>query len=203
MNIPALRRWFLKGILALVPILILMMPPKGSADVGNKRTVVTFSAPVEIPGNKVLPAGTYVFKLLDSTGTRNVVQIYNEDETRMLATILGISDSRLNPPDRNVFTFEERASGSPEAIRSWFYPGDLNGVQFVYPHQEAAQIAKRTHNHVLSMPDQEMPSVSANAKSPSDPGVQALEHAHVAAVDPSGKDEDMSQAVAASKTKNR
>ena len=32
----------------------------------DKKTVVTFSQPVEIPGGIVLPAGTYVFKLLNS-----------------------------------------------------------------------------------------------------------------------------------------
>jgi len=37
--------------------------------------VVTFSGPVEIPG-KALPAGTYVFKLLDSQGNRNIVQVF-------------------------------------------------------------------------------------------------------------------------------
>src|SRR4051794_2326191 len=41
------------------------------ADELNRKTVVTFSGPVEIPGVHlagwgVLPAGTYVFKILDS-----------------------------------------------------------------------------------------------------------------------------------------
>jgi LPXTG-motif cell wall-anchored protein len=29
--------------------------------------------------------------------------------------------------------FEERHSGAPEAIQSWFYPGDNTGWEFIYP----------------------------------------------------------------------
>lgn len=45
--------------------------PAAIADDWNRKTVVTFNGPVEIPGVhltgwSVLPAGTYVFKILDS-----------------------------------------------------------------------------------------------------------------------------------------
>ena len=58
----------------------------------DKRTMVTFDAPVEIPGisAQVLPAGTYVFRLADSAGNRHVVQIYNRDETHLYANILTV-----------------------------------------------------------------------------------------------------------------
>ena len=46
------------------------------ADQHDKKTIVTFNAPVEIPG-KALPVGTYVFKLLDSMGNRNIVQVFD------------------------------------------------------------------------------------------------------------------------------
>ena len=52
------------------------------ADEWNKKTVVTFTEPVQIPG-AVLPAGTYVFKLMDSASDRNIVQIFNADETHL------------------------------------------------------------------------------------------------------------------------
>jgi hypothetical protein len=48
------------------------------ADEWNKRTVLTFSQPVEIPG-RVLPAGTYTFMLADSMSDRHIVQIFNAD----------------------------------------------------------------------------------------------------------------------------
>ena len=36
------------------------------ADEGNQKTTLTFSEPVELPGI-VLPAGKYVFKLVETT----------------------------------------------------------------------------------------------------------------------------------------
>ena len=35
-----------------------------------------------------------------------------------------------------IVQFEERKSGSPEAIHSWFYPGENTGWQFIYPKEE-------------------------------------------------------------------
>jgi hypothetical protein len=102
------------------------------ADEWNKKTIVTFGDAVEIPG-QVLPAGTYVFRLADSASNRHIVQIWNEDASQLLATILTVADYRLDPEDRAMFEFEERPSDSPMALHSWFYPGDNTGHQFVYP----------------------------------------------------------------------
>lgn len=102
------------------------------ADTWDKKTIVTFSDSVEIPG-QVLPAGTYVFKLANSASDRHIVQIWNGDETQTLATILAIPNYRLDTPDRTIFEFDERPGDSPMALHSWFYPGDNSGQEFVYP----------------------------------------------------------------------
>jgi hypothetical protein len=109
----------------------LWLAPAAKADEWNKRTVMTFNAPVEIPG-KVLEAGTYVFKLYNSQSDRTIVQIYTADEKQLVATIMGIPDYRLDTPEKTIVAFDERPAGSPEAIHSWFYPGDNYGVEFVY-----------------------------------------------------------------------
>lgn len=96
---------------------------------------MTFNDPVEIPG-KVLPAGTYVFKLADSQSDRTIVEVFIADENQILATILAIANYRLDIPEKTLVTFEERSSGSPEALHSWFYPGDNYGIEFVYPKSE-------------------------------------------------------------------
>jgi len=108
------------------------MLPTAQADEWNKESTVTFSSAVQIPG-QVLPPGSYVFKLADSQTDRHVVQIFNEDQTHIIATILAIPAYRLKPTDETLITFEERPDGSPEAVKRWFYPGDLDGVAFVYP----------------------------------------------------------------------
>jgi len=60
------------------------LAPRTNADTWDRLTKVTFSGPVEIPG-QVLPAGTYWLKLLDSPSNRNIAQISNEDRNKVHA----------------------------------------------------------------------------------------------------------------------
>jgi hypothetical protein len=124
------------------------------ADESNKKTTITFSGPVEIPGVHlkgwgVLPAGTYVFKVMDSQSDRHIVQIFNQDETIVYATILAIPNYRLKATDKTVITFRERPAGEPEALRAWFYPGDNYGQEFVYGKEKAIALAKTENTPVL------------------------------------------------------
>lgn len=107
------------------------VPPRANADEWNKKTIVTVNAPVELPG-VVLPVGTYVFQLLDSPSDRDIVEVFNQDESHIYATIMAIPDYRVEPTNETIITLEERPKDSPEAIKEWFYPGDLNGLEFVY-----------------------------------------------------------------------
>src|SRR5579859_8164413 len=112
------------------------------ADQWNKKTILTFSQPIEVPG-KVLPAGTYTFKLLDSMSYRHIVQIWNEDGTELITTILAIPNYRLEPTGETVMNFHERPGICPVALRAWFYPGDNFGHEFVYPKERAAELAEK------------------------------------------------------------
>jgi Protein of unknown function (DUF2911) len=107
------------------------VPHRAAADEWDKQTTFTFSRDVEIPG-KVLPAGTYVFKLADSPADRHVVQVFDENR-RILATVLTIPAQRLRAADEPQIRFEEQPAGAPLPIKTWFYPGDLGGEEFVYP----------------------------------------------------------------------
>ena len=126
------------------------LAPHVAADAANQLTKVTFSGPVEIPG-QVLPAGTYEFKVLDFNAP-DIVQIMNQDGTKVYGTLLAIPDYRQKPTGKTVITFSERKATSPEAVRAWFYPGDNYGHEFVYPKPRAAQLAKLTGQSVPSMP---------------------------------------------------
>ena len=116
------------------------------ADEWNKETKLEFSKPVQVPG-KVLEAGKYVFKLADSDSDRNIVQIYSEDassDQKFVTTILAIPAYRVVTPDQPIVQFEEGAAGSPEAIHSWFYPGDNAGWGFVYPKGQSLGASANT-----------------------------------------------------------
>jgi hypothetical protein len=101
----------------------------------NKKTIVTFSDSVEVPG-AILPPGTYVFKLLDLSSIRNVVQIMSADEDFVFATVIAIPIERTEPADHTLFRFSERPADSPVALHTWFYPGETTGLEFIYPTYE-------------------------------------------------------------------
>jgi len=128
------------------------LAPRTFADDDNKRTDVTINGPVEVPG-RVLPAGSYVFKLLDSQSDRNILEIYDKNEQQLITIVMAVPDYKLRTPEKPIISFEERASNSPEAIKAFFYPGDNYGLQFVYPHDQAVKIARRTNQNVLAMRD--------------------------------------------------
>jgi hypothetical protein len=126
------KRWKFALLSLLVVLVALTVAPVARAEQWDKETVVTFSGPIEVPG-KILPAGTYVFKLANNQSDRQIVQIFTKDHRNLLATIQAIPDYHLAPTEKPVISFAERPSGRPEAVQSWFYPGDNYGIKFVYP----------------------------------------------------------------------
>jgi len=134
-------------VLFCLALLIALAIP-ASADEWNKKTTITFTDPVAIPG-MVLPPGTYVFKLLNSATNRNIVLVYNEEENHLYKMILAIPNYRLMRNDDTVLRFKEGLRGAPDALRAWFYPADHWGQEFVYPRTEAVLITKAAGEPVL------------------------------------------------------
>src|SRR5436305_4768250 len=137
-----------------------MLAPIARADEWNKKTILTFSGPVQIPG-ATLPAGSYVFKLADISGNRHVVQVFDKDEHKIYTTLLAVPNQRLEPSDKPVILFSERATGSPQAVKVWYYPGETVGNEFVYPKSQAMRIAKATHQRVLATNNEPAASTTA------------------------------------------
>jgi hypothetical protein len=156
------------------------------ADEWNRKTKMTFDQPIEVPGvgAQILPAGTYIFKIMDLSD-RHVVQISNEAEDHVFTTILAIPNYRLKITGKTVMTFKERGEGQPEAIRAWFYPGREWGEEFVYPKSRAIEIAKVVNEPVLATPI-ELPAP-----------VEALKTAPVIAVKPTGEEVAVAEVVQA------
>jgi hypothetical protein len=177
-----------------------MLVPSTMADNLTRKTVITFASPVEIPGVHlqgwdVLPAGTYVFKVMDSLSDRHIVQIFNKDETTIYATILAIPNYRLQATNKTVITFRERPVGQPEALRAWFYPGKNWGEEFVYPKAKAIELAKATDTPVLFTPAEIPLEVAEPIDSVDAPVVMELKRAPVMAVTPAGEEVEVAQVV--------
>jgi hypothetical protein len=174
--------------------------PGVKADEWNRKTTITFSGPVEIPGVHqkgwgVLPAGTYIFKILDSQSDRHIVQIFNQGETEVYATILAIPNFRLKATDKTVMTFRERPAGQPEALRAWFYPGRNWGEEFVYGKAMAIELAKASNETVLYTPAEIPVEVVEPIKTADEPVVAVMRTAPVMAVKPTGEDVELAEVV--------
>ena len=156
------------GVASLIPQLAL-------ADQWNKRTILTINEPVQVPG-EVLQPGKYVMKLLDSPANRHIVQIFNEREDHLYATILAIPNYRLQPTGKTEFQWWEVPAGQPRAMRAWFYPGDNFGQEFAYPKTAAVQIAQQ--NNVA------VPTTAAESES-------EMATANVTAVDKTGTEQEL------------
>lgn len=168
-----------KALLIALGGVLLLGAFAAHAQTFNKRTKITFSQPVAVPG-RVLAAGTYTFTILDSFADRNVVQIWNADKTHLITTILAIPDYRLGPTDKTVIEFRERPAGRPQAVKAWFYPGFAYGIEFVYSKKEAVQIAE-----VESAP---VPAEAA------EPTPETYESVPLVAVTPQGQEQPLAQA---------
>lgn len=126
------------GVLVVIAALGFILLPKIGASDWDQKSMLTFTQAVEVPGT-VLPAGTYVFKVLDA---RNVIRILNKDESHVLATFTSIPKYTERPYDRTFIQYAERPMGSPPAIGAWFYPGRIEGHEFIYPMQGVSEFER-------------------------------------------------------------
>ena len=173
------------------------MVQRAAADDFDQKTVFTFSGPVEIPG-QVLSAGTYVFKLADSSSDRNIVQVFNKDETHLYGTFLAIPDYRIKPAGKTIITFEERPAGSPEAVKAWFYPGENYGHDFVYPKPKATALAKANNTPVPSMPAEFAANTIKPAATVKAPHIVAMSQAPLKAQKPTEEEVEIAEVFAVS-----
>jgi hypothetical protein len=160
--------------------LAVLIAPGARADEWNKKSFLTFSGPVQIPG-ATLPAGTYTFELANPDTSRHVIRVSSQDGTEVKALFMTIPSERLDTPSENLVMFSERPAGMPQAIQAWFYPGDRIGEEFVYPKKQAMEIAKVTHKSVLATDDDTTAGTSDSER------MAAMKGASVGRVDESGQ----------------
>jgi len=116
---------------------------------------------------------------------RHIVQIFNQNENEIYATILALPNVRLKATDSVVITFRETPAGQPLALRAMFYPGREWGEEFVYPKTKAVELAKAVSEPVPTLPA----AIEEEQGMPEAPEVIAeLEQAPIFATEPSGEE---------------
>ncbi|MGB2667652.1 MAG: hypothetical protein WAK48_26885 [Candidatus Acidiferrum sp.] len=149
-----MRKAFLTLLVAAV-FFALSLTPVAIADNWDKKTIVTFDQDVEIPG-QVLPAGTYVFKLLRSNSDRSVVQVWTAGEKQLLATLITAGDSYPNPSGEPYFVLDMTGTdeGYPPTLVSWFFAGGNDGREFIYSGYSTTRILSDQATVIVPEPEQ-------------------------------------------------
>ena len=132
-----------------VALFACLMEGTGSAQTYDERAVFTFSGPIAVPG-VTLPAGQYLFRLADPTGSRKVVQVLSADGKTPYGMFFSLPAERVEPASTPEVQFMETASGMPAAVKAWWYPGERSGYEFMYPKDQARQLAQGADHPALT-----------------------------------------------------
>lgn len=131
----------------LLAMILMLFTPVARADASDQNIRLIFNQAVEIPGNKVLPPGTYWFKPVGDD--QNVIIIYNADRTHMEALLLTKWAYRVTPTDLTQFTLAEHTHKNPEALLTLFYPGTSYGYEFLYSQRTERRLNEEPKRIVL------------------------------------------------------
>ena len=116
----------------------------------DSRTEFTFNQPVELPG-VTLPPGTYTFRFADATTGRQVMLVQAKDASnKTYGLFMTISAHRPKASDNAELRFLETPAGKPTAVKTWWYPGNSMGREFIYPKSQALRLARATNQTVLT-----------------------------------------------------
>jgi hypothetical protein len=148
MHLDKKRATVVMGCLLLAALFL--TPSVSRGDEWNLATRFTVNQPFEVPRMVLQPNTPYVIRVADTAGSRDVVQIYNGDQTHLLTMFLAMRAERSQPTDDTLFTFFETGPGYPLPMHEWFYPGRLSGLEFVYPKEQAIEISRHSRESVLS-----------------------------------------------------
>src|SRR5688572_1671521 len=125
-------------------------PARAQGQPLDARTEFTFNQPVELPG-VTLPPGSYIFRFVDGTTGRKVMQVQAKDASnKTYGMFLTINAERPRPSDDAELRFLETPAGQPAAVKTWWYPGNTIGREFIYPKSQARRLAQATNTAVLT-----------------------------------------------------
>jgi hypothetical protein len=137
------------GLACAVAVFVCLMAAPVCAQPFDKRTLFTFSGPVTLPG-VTLPAGQYLFRLADPSSSSKVVQVLNPEGTKPFGLFFTIPAERLEAASTPEVRFMETASGTPAAIKTWWYPGERRSYEFIFPKEQARRLAMAASQPVLT-----------------------------------------------------
>lgn len=149
-------------IVGLIIAFTLFFELAAHADLRDQATTMTFSEPIQIPG-QILPAGTYLFRLANPDSSQDIVRIFNSDGTALYATLQTIAAEHRELTGDTTVTLAEQGAGKPDALLTWFYPGCVNGHEFVYSKEKEQELAQDRQQTIVGNQPTTSNSVAAGA----------------------------------------
>jgi hypothetical protein len=116
------------------------VPDANAAGTESHEMYLTFSAPFALPGVS-LPAGTYLFELLNNPGALKAVRVTSKNGMHVYLTALTLPVSRpVGQPTDRLISFAEVETGRTPVVKAWYPQDDPVGHEFIYP-KHGPQIA--------------------------------------------------------------
>jgi len=101
----------------------------------NRRTTYfTFSGAVRMPG-ATLPAGTYIFEVVNPDSSSDVVSVRSRDRSKVY--LMQFTRFVERPSKGNLkatVALGETADGIPPPVKTWYPQFETRGREFIYNH---------------------------------------------------------------------
>jgi hypothetical protein len=111
---------------------VLATSATGAMSDNRHTTYFTFNRTVQLPG-VALPAGTYIFEVVNPNGGSDVVKVVSRDRKQLFLMRLTRFTYR---PQRgsleSTVTLGETATGHPPTVKAWYPHSETRGREFIY-----------------------------------------------------------------------
>ena len=135
----------LLGVLCLVGVGL--TANTSHAEDSAKKATLTLNALTQLPGTTVA-AGSYVFKQSGEQAGWNIVQVYNQDESSLVTTLLAYPNPNLSSSGQSILIYPQSTDGRTQVMEAFFFDNDPVAQQLAYPKKTADEIGAANHVRV-------------------------------------------------------
>jgi hypothetical protein len=136
-------------------VALVAAPAPAFAQSDRENSTFTVTEPIDV-GSFTLQPGTYLIKVVTLESNRNMIQVTNEDQTKVFASVLAtphhLTVDEAAPASRYIYY--AAGPGQRKALRTWYARDTTNGQDIIYPKQRAIEIAAVTKAPVIAVPDE-------------------------------------------------
>ena len=98
----------------------------------RRTTYFTFSGAVQMPG-VVLPAGTYIFEVVNPNSSSDVVSVVSRDRKKVYLMQLTRFVERARTGNlKATIALGETSAGNPPPVKAWYPQFETRGREFIY-----------------------------------------------------------------------